>query len=135
MNEKKHRISVEFPGDLPHVRADAERLRQILHIVLDNAVKYTPSGGEIRLRGRAAGGFVQTDVQDNGLGIPSVEQEQMFLKFFRGEDDRIREYHGLGLNLYIARALTQLQGGRLWFESKPGDGSTFSFTLRAIGME
>jgi signal transduction histidine kinase len=127
--EKGHKVDFEFADDLPPVQADLERLKQILRILLDNAVKYTPSGGEIRLRGRVAGEMVQIDIQDNGLGIDLAEQGQIFSKFFRGEDERIREYHGLGLSLYIARGLTQLQGGRLWFESTPGQGSTFSFTL------
>jgi signal transduction histidine kinase len=135
VSEKRHQISVELPEDLPPARADAGRLKQIIHIVLDNAVKYTPPGGEIHLRGHCAGGFVQIDVQDNGLGISPVEQQQVFSKFFRGEDERVREHHGLGLNLYIARALTHLQGGRLWFESQLGGGSTFSFELPVSGTE
>jgi signal transduction histidine kinase len=126
---KDHQVTLDLADDLLRVNADAERLEQILHILLDNAFKYTPDGGQIRLRGRATDGLVQIDVTDNGIGIPHAEQARIFSKFFRGEDARIREYTGLGLSLYIARGLTQLQGGRLWFESTPGQGSTFSFTL------
>jgi signal transduction histidine kinase len=126
---KGHQVTLDLPDDLPHVHADAERLEQILHILLDNALKYTPAGGRIRVHGRAAGGLVQIGVTDNGIGISPTEQERVFSKFFRGEDERIREYTGLGLDLYIARGLVRLQGGRLWFESTPGQGSTFSFTL------
>jgi signal transduction histidine kinase len=126
---KDHQVTLDLADDLLRVNADAERLEQILHILLDNAFKYTPDGGQIWLRGRATDGLVQIDVTDNGIGIPHAEQARIFSKFFRGEDARIREYTGLGLSLYIARGLTQLQGGRLWFESTPGQGSTFSFTL------
>lgn len=129
VEEKGHNVMLDFPDDLPPVQSDAERFKQILHIVLDNALKYTPPDGQIKLRGHAAGDLVQIDVIDNGIGISPAEQERIFTRFFRGEDERIREYHGLGLNLYIARGLTQLQGGQLWFESTPDQGSIFSFSL------
>jgi signal transduction histidine kinase len=129
IEEKGHRVTLDLPDDLPAVYADAERFKQILHILLDNALKYTPKGGQISLRGQAADGLLQIDVVDNGPGIPGAEQEKIFQKFFRGEDERIRDYPGLGLNLYIARGLAELQGGRLWFESTEGQGSTFSLIL------
>ncbi len=127
--EKGHHVTLDFSNELPAVRADAERFRQILHILLDNALKYTPQGGEISVSGHVTDGMVQIDVTDNGLGILPAEQEKIFTKFFRGEDERIRDYPGLGLNLYIARGLTRLQGGELEFKSSAGKGSTFSFTL------
>ena len=128
--EKNHHVTLDLPPDLPAVQADPERFEQVLHILLDNAFKYTPPGGQIHVRGRvASGGMVQIDVADDGLGIPAGEQERVFQKFFRGDDYRIHEYPGLGLHLYIARGLVELHGGRLWFESAEGEGSTFSFTL------
>lgn len=129
IEEKGHQVTFNMPSDLSSVAVDADRLRQIFRILLDNAFKYTPAGGQITLRGRVTAGLVQVDIADNGLGIPAAEQEKIFTKFFRGEDENIRDYPGLGLNLYIARGLTELQGGRLWFESTEGQGSTFSFTL------
>jgi signal transduction histidine kinase len=131
VEENENRVMLDFPDDLPPVHADADRLKQILHVLLDNAIRYTPPGGHIRLHGCTAGDLVQIDVTDNGLGIPAAEQERVFSKFHRGEDERIREHAGLGLNLYIARELTQLHGGDLWFDSTAGQGSTFSFTLPA----
>jgi signal transduction histidine kinase len=127
--EKGHHIVLCFPDEVPPVLADAERLARILHILLENALRYTPQGGEIRVDAGAAGDLVQINVADSGIGIPLAEQERVFSKFFRGQDERIREYHGLGLSLYIARGLTRLQGGQLWFESTPEQGSVFSFTL------
>ena len=135
LEKKGHHVTLDFPEDLPPVRADAERFEQVLRILLDNALKYTPPNGQIRVGGHAAGVVVQLDVRDNGIGIPPAEQGKIFTKFFRGEDERIYEYTGLGLNLYIARGLVQLQGGRLWFESKPDRGSTFSFTLPVWGAD
>jgi len=129
IEEKGHQVVLEIPEDLPNVKTDAERFKQILHILLDNAIKYTPKGGKINLQGHASDGMVQIDVVDNGLGLSEAEQEQVFEKFFRSEAELVREYSGLGLNLYIARGLAELQGGRLWFESVQGQGSTFSFAL------
>ncbi len=129
VEEKGHQVALEIAEDLPNVKTDAERFKQILHILLDNALKYTPKGGKISLQGRVSDGMVQIDVVDNGRGLSEAEQGQVFEKFFRGESELVRDYPGLGLNLYIARGLAELQGGQLWFESTEGQGSTFSFTL------
>ncbi len=131
VEEKGHRVTLDLSDTLPAVRADAERFRQILYILFDNALKYTPAGGEISVSGYVTDGMVQIDVTDNGLGILPDEQEKIFSKFFRGEDERVRDYPGLGLNLYIARGLARLQGGQLEFKSSAGEGSTFSLTLPA----
>ena len=131
VEEKGHHVTLDLSDTLPAVRADAERFRQILYILLDNALKYTPAGGEISVSGYVTDGMVQIDVTDNGLGILPDEQEKIFSKFFRGEDERVRDYPGLGLNLYIARGLARLQGGQLEFKSSTDEGSTFSLTLPA----
>lgn len=129
VDEKQHRINLDFPDDLPDVRADAERLKQILSLLLDNALKYTRPKGDICVRGHPVDGMVRIDVEDNGLGVPFAEQGRIFEKFFRGENERIREYSGLGLNLFIARELAELQDGELVFKSTPGQGSVFSLVL------
>jgi len=131
VEEKRHQVKLDFPDNLPPVQADADRLKQILHVLLENAVKYTRPDGRISVRGRRVDGQVKIDVEDNGLGIPYAEQDRVFGKFFRGEDERIREYSGLGLSLFIARGLAQLQNGELVFKSTPGQGSAFSLTLPA----
>lgn len=133
--ERNHQVTLDIPDDLPHVRADAERLAQVLHILLDNALKYTPPGGHIQLRAQPTDGRVQIDVKDDGIGIPEVEQVKLFSKFFRGEAEIVNEHAGLGLNLYIARGLVQLQGGELRLESTPSKGSTFSFSLPTGGED
>jgi signal transduction histidine kinase len=129
VEEKGHQVTLDLPEELPKVRADGDRFKQVFRILLENALKYAPAGSQINLRGHVADGMLQVDVSDNGLGMPAVDQEQVFEKFFRGEGEQIREHSGLGLNLYIARGMVELQGGRLWFESTQGQGSTFSFTL------
>jgi signal transduction histidine kinase len=128
-DEKQHRIDLDFPDDLPAVRADAERLKQILSLLLDNALKYTRPDGDISVCGHQVDGMVRIDVVDNGLGIPLAEQGRIFEKFFRGENERIREYSGLGLSLFIARGLAELQDGELVFKSTPDQGSVFSLVL------
>lgn len=127
--EKDYHVTLDLPDDLPAVQADGERFKQILRILLDNAFKYTPPGGQIGVRGYVTAEMVQVDITDNGIGIPDAEQEKVFEKFFRGEAELINGHRGLGLSLYIARGLAELQGGRLWFKSREGQGSTFSFTL------
>jgi signal transduction histidine kinase len=129
IEEQGHQVVLDFPSDLPPVWADPERFQQVLRILLDNAVKYTPATSRIQVTGRSHDRVVQIDVQDNGPGIPAVEQRRIFTKFFRGEADAIRAHTGLGLGLCIARGLVELHGGKLWFESTRGEGSTFSFTL------
>ncbi len=130
IEQKGHQVDRGgVPDDLPAVRADSERFKQILRILLDNALRYTPSGGRVEVRARRLDGAVQVEVADDGPGIPQLEQPKVFGRFFRGEDDAIREHPGLGLGLYIARGLTELQGGQLGFETEEGTGSTFYFSL------
>jgi signal transduction histidine kinase len=130
VEEKGHQVDLSGVLDgLPAVRADSNRFKQILRILLDNALRYTPPGGRIVVSVHLVGGSVQIDVADNGPGIPQLEQPKIFSRFFRGEDDAIREHPGLGLGLYIAKGLTELQGGEFGFETEEGAGSTFRFSL------
>jgi signal transduction histidine kinase len=129
IQEKGHHVTFAFPDDLPAVAADAGHLEQVILILLDNAVKYTPPEGQIKFDARRTGNHVQIDIVDNGIGIPPADRGQIFSRFFRGDAEQIRQYTGLGLNLYIARRFTELQGGKLWFDSTPGRGSTFSLKL------
>ncbi len=114
------------------IQADRHRALQILANLLGNALKFTPEGGQVTLAARANGPLVQFEVKDSGVGISEAEGQQIFERFWRSDPKNRR---GLGLGLYIAKGLVNAHGGRLWFESRPGEGSRFFFTLPAARSE
>jgi signal transduction histidine kinase len=123
-------LQVEEEPRLPQVLADRDRIEQVLVNLLDNAVKYSHEGGLIRVRLAAcAEGMVCVSVEDEGIGIPAVELEQIGERFYRADKARSRAQGGSGLGLAIARALVEAHGGRLWLESEEGRGTTATFTL------
>jgi two-component system phosphate regulon sensor histidine kinase PhoR len=122
-------IDVSIPTVPPKVAGDAERTRQVLTNLVDNAIKYSPQGGRIELGVEAGDGFARFTVRDEGLGIPLVEQKRIFEKFYRLDPDHRRGIGGSGLGLYISRELVRTMNGRIWVESDPGKGATFTFEL------
>ena len=112
-------------NDLPPVAADEGQLRQVLANLIDNAVKYSPDGGEVRVQVEPADGHIRFRVRDEGLGIPVAEQSRIFEKFYRLDPHMARGIGGTGLGLYICRELVRRVEGRIWVESKEGAGSTF----------
>jgi signal transduction histidine kinase len=122
-------VDLVHTGPPPHVAADAEKLKQVLVNLVENAVKYSPEGGRIQVRFEPAGNQVRVSVQDEGIGMPSDEQEHIFEKFHRLDPNLTRGVGGTGLGLYICREFLQRMGGRIWVESELGTGSTFSFEL------
>ncbi len=122
-------FELRFPNDFPAVHADYERTRQVLENLVSNAVKYSPDGGVIRIAGRADGDHAIVSVSDQGIGIAPEEQGKLFRRFYRADNRLRRETQGAGLGLFLARAIVEAQGGRIWVESQPGRGSRFSFTL------
>jgi two-component system phosphate regulon sensor histidine kinase PhoR len=124
-------IDVALPPAVPKVHGDGERTRQVLLNLLDNAIKYSPSGGRIEVALTAVGDRLRFSVQDEGLGIPVGEQERIFDKFYRLDPDQRRGIGGTGLGLYICRELVRSMHGRIWVESSPGKGTTFAFELPA----
>jgi signal transduction histidine kinase len=123
------RLVVEPPAAPLAVRADRHRTLQVLANLLGNAIKFTPEAGEVTLRAAAEGDLVRFEVQDTGVGVPEVEGDRIFERFWRSDPKKRR---GLGLGLYIAKGLVMAQGGKLWFESAPGAGSRFFFTLPRV---
>ena len=117
--------------DVPPVAADESQLRQVLDNLLDNAIKYSPSGGDIRLGVERAGGAVRFSVADGGLGIPTSEQERIFEKFYRLDPDMTGGIGGTGLGLFIARELVRRVGGRIWVEPNGRQGSLFHVEIPA----
>jgi PAS domain S-box-containing protein len=124
-----HHLQVLFSGEAPQVRADADRLRQVLSNLLSNAVKYSPKGGQITLGARQEGAEVIAWVTDQGVGIPEQALPRLFTKFFRVDNRDTRTIGGTGLGLALAKQIVEAHGGRIWVESTEGQGSTFFFTL------
>ncbi len=125
-------LSLNAPKSLPRVMGDAERVRQVIDNLVDNAYHYTPGNGTIDVKIHALNGTeVQVDVEDNGVGVPLEDQERVFERFFRGEDPLVLATPGTGLGLSIVRQLIEMHNGRIWMTSDglPGKGSVFSFTL------
>jgi signal transduction histidine kinase len=111
------------------VTADPDRLRQVVANLIDNAVKYSPGGGEISVSVSSGDTIGTIEVADRGLGIPTDEQELVFEKFYRLDPAMTNGVGGSGLGLYISRALIRQMGGELAVRSTHGVGSTFSITL------
>jgi len=138
IDEKEQTLEIQIPEDLPTVWGDHTRLVQILINLVSNANKYTQEGGTITIEADYASnhsepngvpGVVRITVQDTGLGMTPDDQAKIFTKFFRSEDPKAREAPGTGLGLNITRNLVELQGGKIWFESEYGKGTTFQFSI------
>jgi signal transduction histidine kinase len=130
---ESHRFLVDFPGDFPLLDADPHRIEQVLRNLLDNAVKYSPQGGLIVVRGEVREDEVVISVADQGVGIAPEHLNRLFEKFFRVEWGLGRHVVGSGLGLPIARTIVESHGGRIWAESKLEQGSVFYFTLPLRG--
>jgi PAS domain S-box-containing protein len=126
------RVSLEpGQGDVPRVAADEGQLRQVLTNLIDNAVKYSPAGGDVQVRVEAAGEYVRFTVADEGLGIPAGEQSRIFEKFYRLDPDMTGGIGGTGLGLYISRELVRRVHGRIWVEPNGDRGSIFKVEIPA----
>ncbi len=125
----QHVFSLHIPARLPLVSADPRRIRQVLHNLLENAVKYSPPGSKVAVAVRHDPPFVRISVTDEGIGIPQEYQERVFERFFQVDSASTRRVGGSGLGLAISRSIVEAHGGRIWVQSEPGNGSTFIFTL------
>ena len=121
-------LSLELPSSLPVVWADEDRLRQVVHNLINNAFKFTPAGGKITLRAKEDGANLIVEVQDTGRGISEEEQQRLFQPYHRLVSDRER-LSGLGLGLALSKKLVELHGGQIWVKSRKGKGSTFGFSV------
>jgi signal transduction histidine kinase len=106
---------------------DGERLNQLLTNLISNAVKYSPAGGAVRVSVRGGAGEACVSVADHGIGLNPSEIQRLFQPFTRMYSHQ--EVEGVGLGLYISKAIVEAHGGRIWVESVPGQGSTFTVAL------
>jgi signal transduction histidine kinase len=129
-------IVVSAPASLA-VHADRERLDQVLSNLLENAIKYSPDGGPITVSADSRGGEVEVRVADQGIGVPSEHRENVFERFYQADGDAgRRRFGGLGLGLYISRAIIDAHGGRIWAAANrdAGTGSVFGFRIPRVAM-
>lgn len=135
LRARRHRFALSFPGDFPVVDADPHRIEQVLHNLVDNAVKYSPDGGLIVVRGEVRTGEVVLSVADQGVGIAPEHLNRLFERFFRIKSGLGPKVTGTGLGLPIARTIVETHGGRIWAESQVGAGTTMYFTLPRVSEE
>ncbi len=126
--EKRLALEVDVPVDLPLGHGDERRITQVLLNLVSNAIKFTDGGG-VSVRARAEDGSLLVAVADTGIGIAAQEQERIFGEFQQVDGSSTRKKGGTGLGLAIAKRIVELHGGRVWVESRPGQGSTFFCTL------
>ena len=130
MTTSSHSIEVDLDGALgSSVTADRDHLEQVLDNLVTNAIKFSPDGGTIQVKLSNASDNVVFSVQDPGVGIPPGQLESIFGLFYQAEDPFSRRTGGMGLGLYISREIVMRHGGRIWAESAPSQGSTFSVSL------
>ena len=127
---RKHiELTSSVPPDLPPVWADRPKVEQVLVNLVDNAIKFTPAGGWVRVEAWPAEGWMFVRVRDNGVGIRPADQTVIFEAFRQADSSSTREHRGTGLGLALCKSLVELQGGSIWVTSTPGQGSQFTFTL------
>ena len=135
MEAQRHQHVLTLDGDrgLPQIKADRDRILQVVMNILSNAIKYTPDGGRIRMIAGKSGDTVWLEVQDNGIGIPERDRERIFDRFYRVDKARSRESGGTGLGLSIAREIVSRHDGVLSLVDKDGPGTTVRLALRIGG--
>jgi signal transduction histidine kinase len=127
--EKEIALTIQVEPNVPDVHVDQDRLTQVLSNLIDNALRYTPPGGEITLGALAQDDVTLITVQDTGVGIPPQHLPHVFDRFYRGDSARSRDGGESGLGLAIAKAIIEAHGGTISVDSTPGAGTTFTIAL------
>jgi len=128
--QKKIRLELKIPKKgIPRILMDAEKIQLVAQNLLENALHYTPSGGEVTVELHHDTKEVRVSFKDTGIGIPQEQQQRVFEKFFRAANARRMDTSGSGLGLYLAYNIVEAHGGKIWFESEKEKGTTFTFSL------
>jgi signal transduction histidine kinase/GAF domain-containing protein len=126
---KQITLVVDLPPDLPTITGDQTWLEHVVTNLVDNAIKFSPEGGQVAVSASQSDGEILVEVRDTGVGIPPESLDQIFEKFYRVPDETGERPEGTGLGLHIARIIVDAHGGRIWAESAPGEGSVVRFVL------
>jgi len=129
-----HRLIVDFPTDFPLIDADPLRIKQVLRNIVNNAIKYSPTGGRVKIRGEVRPNDIVISISDRGMGIAAEDLISLFEKYFRVKTPLEHPIPGTGLGLPVARAIIEAHAGRIWVESKLGEGTIFYFSLPRQGL-
>ena len=132
---EKKGVKLEFEvleKELPQVKLDVEKMRLAVQNLIDNAIKYTPSGGSVKVSLRLKNKDIECRISDTGVGIINDQKLRVFSRFFRGANVVKMETDGSGLGLFIAKNIIEAHGGMIWFESEEGKGATFFFTIPGL---
>ena len=135
LKSRHQKLTIDIDPTLPSINLDERMVSQVYMNLLTNAIRYSPNGGEISVKVRRDGDDILSEVKDSGYGIPADEQKKIFERFFRASNVMKIETDGTGLGLYLIKIIVDSSGGRVWFKSTEGKGTTFSFTLPVKGME
>ena len=141
VEEKQQKFVVRIDREIPHLLiGDEQRLAQVITNIVGNAVKFTPSGGEIRIDTKSLGEekgmyTIQISVTDSGIGLSPEQQERLFRPFQQAENATSRKFGGTGLGLSISKNIVEMMDGKIWIESELGKGATFTFTIKVKRSE
>ena len=137
VSAKKYHVVLKshMPHDLPRVMIDKDRIIQVFDNLLENAIKFSPEGGDVIVGAEAEPGQVLVTVQDHGIGIPQDKLNKVFDRFFQIDGSMTRRYGGTGLGLAIVKKIIEAHNGRVWVRSELNKGSTFCFTLPCVDEE
>lgn len=133
--QKQIEIRTKFPKNMENVLTDTQLVREVFANLLSNALKYSPEKSMVEIEMRLEAANVLVSVKDQGIGIPPEDKDHIFVKFYRGSNVMKTETDGTGLGLYFIKEIIQTCGGKIWFESSAGKGTTFFFTLPLQGTQ
>jgi signal transduction histidine kinase len=125
-------LDTRLDARLGSVRGDQRKIKQVLVNLLSNAVKFTPESGRIEVRAQRVDGHAEVSVIDTGIGIAAEDHDAVFEEFRQVGTDYAKKHEGTGLGLALSRKFVELHGGRIWLKSRPGEGSTFTFTIPVV---
>jgi PAS domain S-box-containing protein len=132
---KKQTLSIIQTEQLPIINIDPKLISQVIVNLVSNAIKYSPISSSIKISMEVKNDSLEYCVSDHGYGIPEDEQTKIFSRFFRASNIQKQETDGTGLGLYLAKIIIETSGGKIWFNSKVGQGTTFCFTIPLTGMQ
>lgn len=126
---KKVKLIFEKPKNLPQVKVDVEKMKLAITNLIDNALRYTPAGGQVKVATKKKEKELEISVSDTGIGIPKEQQKRIFSRFFRGTNAIRTQTEGTGLGLFITKNIIEAHGGKIWFKSEENKGTIFYFTI------
>jgi two-component system phosphate regulon sensor histidine kinase PhoR len=124
-----HILHLDIQVQDSKITADQVRIGQVVGNILDNAVKFSPHGGQVTIKLQEQNDEYLVSIIDQGIGVSPEYFDHIFERFYRVRNDVSRQYSGIGLGLYVAKAIVEAHGGRIWLSNNQGKGSTFYFTL------